>query len=216
MLVIFDCDGVLVDSERLGSEAFSRCLFEVGIEFSAEQCLSQFKGWTDERSYYWLEQKFNKTLPNNFDRMYCDYLKEFFKGRLRAIDGVEQVIQSLIERSIPYCMASNGPHEKVGFSLEVTGLDRYFPHTHRFSSDDVSEGKPSPELFLHAAESVGVPPQFCWVIEDSLSGCSAADRAGMRFVYFQHEKQPVEDIIKLSPGAVCTSMPDVNAFFNVR
>ncbi len=187
MLIIFDCDGVLVDSETLSAQVFSNALKKVGIDMSPQACLMQFQGWTLPACYQWLEQTFNVALPLAFlDTLAHDTQVAFDEG-LKMVSGVERVLQRLNDNGVPFCVASNGSHKKIHHSLSLTGLLPYFAA--RFSVEDVEQGKPAPDLFLHAASCMGVPVSQTIVIEDSQSGWQASESAGMRsLIYAPHGK----------------------------
>lgn len=195
MLVIFDCDGVLVDSEKLAAEVFSSCLQELAIDMDPQQCYAQFKGHTLDYCLAWLKKN-HPAVPQSFLQTLGEETTKAFASSLKAVPGVEDVILDLRKRNIPMCVASNGGHEKIEHSLEVTGLLKYFPVA-RFSRDDVPRGKPAPDLFLHAAEVMGVPTAFATVVEDSLTGVRAAQAAGMRVLVYQ------------APGAIPGTIPDL-------
>lgn len=189
MLVIFDCDGVLVDSEALAAEIFSEVLAKFNILFSPEQCFRQFHGKTLADCYLWLEKKFNTTLSPTFDEVLRVETARQFSLKLKPVEGVDRVLQTLKQKNIPFCVASNGGHEKISHSLSITHLDAFFKH--RFSADDVVFGKPHPDLFLFAAEQMGALPQDCVVIEDSDSGVRAAHAAKMEVLkYVPTTEQP--------------------------
>ncbi|WP_185233092.1 HAD family hydrolase [Teredinibacter franksiae] len=188
MLVIFDCDGVLVDSETLAADVFSQCLARQGVRMSAAACYSEFHGHTLPYCFTWIESHFDVSLPENFTEILSTATRERFTLDLLPVAGVEKLLRRLLRRNIPFCVASNGEHKKINHSLAVTGLDKFFPESDkkisRFSREDVLQGKPAPDLFLHAAEVSGVAPQSCWVIEDSPSGYKAAVSAGMQLVQY--------------------------------
>lgn len=184
MLIIFDCDGVLVDSEILASKVFSTCLANVAIKLSPEQCYEQFRGQTLEYCFAWLELRFSQKLPGNFASTLAHETEKTFQLSLKPVEGIVNLLKKLQARSIPFCVASNGSHEKIEHSLRVTSLLHFFRDT-RFSRADVVRGKPAPDLFLFAADSIGVPPEYCVVVEDSEAGLRGALDAGMRVHYFQ-------------------------------
>jgi len=183
MLVIFDCDGVLVDSETLASEVFSNCLRVHDIQMSPRECYAQFRGHSLDYCKHWLQKKYPQFPENFFDLLEIETEKEFGLS-LKAVAGVEAAIQSLIARNIPVCVASNGSHKKIEHSLQACDLLKYFPQN-RFSREDVARGKPAPDLFLFAAEVMGVPPEFVVVVEDSHAGMRAALDAGMTVYGYQ-------------------------------
>lgn len=216
MLIIFDCDGVLVDSETLSARAFSIALREIGVEFSEKQCFSQFKGWSSPKCFSWLEQRFAIRIQPEFAQILENHTKALFTGQLKPTFGIEALLKTIKQRAIPYCVASNGTHSKMSHSLALTGLDAYFQSDFRFSSEDVDEPKPAPALFLRAAEAVGVPPTFCVVVEDSISGCIAASRAGMRFVYLSLDQDVPADILELRPEQIVHSISALEEFLIPR
>ena len=180
-LIIWDCDGVLVDSELLGARAFAEIIRTYGCEIDERVVLDELKGGnihvsldyvsdiTGEKDYEMLERRFRQ---RSF---------ELFETELRAVEGVEDMV---IQLSDFRCVASNGPRIKIMKNLEITGLIKYFANQHIFSGHDIDAFKPEPDLFLYAAENMGFDPQDCIVIEDSLQGAEAADRAGMKcFLY---------------------------------
>ncbi len=187
MLIIFDCDGVLVDSEILSSHVFSQTLKNIGISFSSQECMAQFQGWALPACYAWLEKRFDVALPASFDHTLSENTRMAFERDLSAVDGVKTVLDDLTASGIPFCVASNGSHKKIQHSLSLTKLLPYF--SSRFSVEDVSNGKPAPDLFLHAAKKMGMPAAQTIVIEDSKSGWLAAEAAGMQsLIYAPHER----------------------------
>lgn len=182
VLIIFDCDGVLVDSESLAAEIFSNVLSKFDIDFSSAQCYQQFHGRTLAACYTWIEKNFNTKLDANFDAVLREETTQQFSKKLKPVPGIESVLKKLKEKNIPFCVASNGGHEKIANSLSVTKLNQFV--VHRFSVEDVARGKPEPDLFLFAAEKMGFFPQECVVVEDSESGVAAALAAQMRVLKY--------------------------------
>ena len=160
--------------------------------------------------FTWIESHFDVSLPENFTEILSTATRERFTLDLQPVAGVEKLLRRLLRRNIPYCVASNGEHKKISHSLAVTGLDTFFPESDkkisRFSREDVFQGKPAPDLFLHAAEVIGAAPQSCWVIEDSPSGFKAAVSAGMQLVQYV----PQADLPEGSSGGnICRNMDEV-------
>ena len=177
-LVIFDCDGVLVDSEAIGNRFISEALTLAGIPISAEGALSQFLGGKLTQIKKDAEKQLGFSLPANWvDEIYKKQFSEFRKN-LKSISGIEDVLDVLERINIPVCVGSNGPLNKMEVSLGVTKLkDRFLGRI--FSADQVERPKPAPDLYLYCAEQMGVLPQDCLVIEDSPRGASAGVAAGM-------------------------------------
>ena len=178
-LVIFDCDGVLIDSELLSLQADLECLIEDGIDLSADDILDRYTGISMAGMLRDLETRFGRPLPD-FARRHQERLRHLFEAGLRPIPGVTAVIDGLTCRS---CVASSGTPERLQHALSLVGLlDRFVPNV--FSATAVPRGKPAPDLFLYAAERMGVRPRRCLVIEDSIPGIAAAVAAGMPAIGF--------------------------------
>jgi HAD superfamily hydrolase (TIGR01509 family) len=174
-LVIFDCDGVLVDSERLAVRVESRLISSLGWELSEDDVLGRFVGRSDEFMLGEIEAALGRPVPE-WSGLYRERLFAAFDEELTAVDGVAEAIDAL---DVATCVASSGTHEKMRLTLGLTGLwDRF--NGRIYSTTEVANGKPAPDLFLHAAERMGVPPDRCVVVEDSRSGVEAARAAGMR------------------------------------
>ncbi|MGN9842423.1 HAD family hydrolase [Nonomuraea sp. H19] len=170
-LVIFDCDGVLVDSEPISVRVATAALRRLGWSIDEAEYAERFVGCTNE---YWKEQV-GETPPGWWERLHEEYAATI-KAELQAIEGIVAALDRL---TIPSCVASNGRHTSIRRSLEVTGLAKRF-EGRVFSAEDVPRGKPEPDLFLHAAATMGVTPERCVVVEDSPFGVTAAMNAGMR------------------------------------
>jgi HAD superfamily hydrolase (TIGR01509 family) len=178
-LVIFDCDGVLIDSELLSVQADRECLAEDGIDLSAEEILERYTGLSLAAMLDDLESRYGRPLPD-FARRHRERLRPLFEADLRPIPGVGAVLDLLACR---VCVASSGTPERLRHALSLVGLlDRLQPHV--FSASEVAHGKPAPDLFLLAADRMGVAPQRCVVIEDSVPGVAAAVAAGMIAIGF--------------------------------
>jgi HAD superfamily hydrolase (TIGR01509 family) len=177
-LVIFDCDGVLVDSELIDTRIRSECLRAAGFPITAQDLTDARSAGTSLTAT--IEKRFGRPLPIGFMEATRAKIMRAFTDELRAIDGVADLLRSL---DIPICVASNSHPDRVRHSLEVTGLWQFFdPHV--FSAAMVARGKPAPDLFLLAAERLNVSPAFCLVVEDSTHGVIAARAAGMKVVGF--------------------------------
>ncbi|SFH88424.1 haloacid dehalogenase superfamily, subfamily IA, variant 3 with third motif having DD or ED [Collimonas sp. OK307] len=183
-LVIFDCDGTLVDSETVATDVMVAYLAELGMPLSAEEALSRFKGGKMADCVTELEQMFGRALPADFTKVLRDRIAPVLHQRLQPIEGALELVKSL---KVPFCMASNGPLHQIKVSLSVTGLWPYF-EGRIFSAYEVSSWKPAPDLFLHAAKTMGVEPSRCAVVEDSLPGVQAGVAAGMQVFALQPEQ----------------------------
>ena len=180
MLVIFDCDGVLVDSEPHSNIVFSRALRREGLDWSVEETMRRLMGRSMKSCVEIVEKHLAHQLSEDFvHRLQLETLQTFRDAPLKAIAGVGEAIDALEAAGNQTCVASGGGFDKMEVSLGVTGLWKRF-EGRIFSSSQVARGKPFPDLFLHAAISMNVQPFDCVVIEDSVPGVQAARAAGMR------------------------------------
>jgi HAD superfamily hydrolase (TIGR01509 family) len=175
-LVIFDCDGVLVDSERLSVRVEATYLTELGWPLTEAEIVERFMGRTDEYMDEAIEAQLGSRLPGDWKEQFQRRYREAFAAELAPVDGV---VEALDQITTPTCVASSGSHDKLSFTLGHTGLYLRF-EGRIFSGHEVANGKPAPDLFLHAAARMGAEPARCAVIEDTLFGVMAARAAGMR------------------------------------
>jgi HAD superfamily hydrolase (TIGR01509 family) len=179
-LAIFDCDGVLVDSEPLAMRVLLETIAEAGLVLEPAHGYERFLGRSLAHTCAVLSAEFGIDLTHEaLDRMRLR-LYEVFRRELRPIAGIHATLDAL---PVPYCVASSSQPERIRLALEVTGLLGRF-EGHLFSASMVSRGKPAPDLFLHAAAEMAVAPARCLVVEDSLAGIEAAKLAGMRVCGF--------------------------------
>ncbi len=179
-LVIFDCDGVLVDSEPIAARVLAECVGELGLALTAEDCIARFTGISMASVMAALALDLGRPLPADFAARVRARDFAAFADQLKAIDGVEALLAAV---AAPVCVASSGAPAKIRFSLGLTGLlARFEPHL--FSAEMVARGKPAPDLFLFAAQAMGVPAAACVVVEDAVAGITAARAAGMRALGF--------------------------------
>ncbi|MEZ5819435.1 MAG: HAD family hydrolase [Xanthobacteraceae bacterium] len=179
-LIIFDCDGVLVDSEVISCRAHAETLTRHGYPISEEQVLERFLGVSDREARQIIERETGRELPDDFEAQIKEATLKFYAGDLRAIAGVAAAIDAI---DLPKCVASSGTPEKIRHGLECTGLyHRLSPHI--FSASEVRRGKPAPDLFLHAANRMRAAPGRCLVVEDSIPGVTGAVAAGMTVLGF--------------------------------
>jgi HAD superfamily hydrolase (TIGR01509 family) len=177
--VIFDCDGVLVDSERISVRVGAAILAEHGWHLTEEDFAERFVGCSAEFFDEQITAHLGPELAHDWDRRHADRFHRAFEDELDAIHGVVELLTALAAEGIPTCVASNSDRGHVDHVLTVAGL-----HDHLdgriFSAHEVAEGKPAPDLFLHAARTMGTDPDQCVVVEDSPFGVMAARAAGMR------------------------------------
>jgi len=174
-LVIFDCDGVLVDSERIAVRVEAEFLAELGWPLTEAEVVERFMGRTAEYMDEAIEAQLGTVLPLDWKDQFQRRYQEAFAAELVPVDGVREVLDQL---TTPTCVASSGSHDKLRFTLGHTGLYERF-EGRIFSGYEVANGKPAPDLFLHAAARMGAEPARCAVIEDSRPGIEAARAAGM-------------------------------------
>jgi HAD superfamily hydrolase (TIGR01509 family) len=174
-LVIFDCDGVLVDSEPITSRVFTQMLNELGLAVTVNQVFEQFVGNSLAYCLERVGQLLKGDVPADFAHRYQQRAAEALKRELKAVPGIEEVLEAI---QVPYCVASNGSMEKMQVTLGMTGLLPRFKDR-LFSISEVARGKPHPDIFLYAAEKSGATPSACAVIEDTSTGVAAGVAAGM-------------------------------------
>jgi HAD superfamily hydrolase (TIGR01509 family) len=196
-LIIFDNDGVLVDSEPHAHPVLVALLQEYGWSGGLEASRREFLGVTVAHVRRVVEAQLGRSLPADFEERYHRSLFARYEVALRPIDGIRSVVESL---QIPYCVASSGSRERVRRSLQLTGLWDLF-EDRAFSADDVARGKPHPDLFLHAAEAMGTNAEECLVVEDSAAGLEAAARAGMHSIGFA-ARTPVSRLAAATLGII--------------
>jgi HAD superfamily hydrolase (TIGR01509 family) len=198
-LVIFDCDGVLVDSERICVKVDAIVLSDLGCAFTEAEIIEQFVGSSSEIFTAAVEERLGRRLEKDWQQRYEHLYQAAFAAELAPVDGVMAVLDRL---TTPVCVASNGTPAGIRRSLGRTALSGYFGE-HVFSAAEVPRGKPAPDLFLHAARSMGVEPGRCAVVEDSRYGVQAARAAGMRVFGYSGGLTPVSRLE--GPGTVVFS-----------
>ena len=179
-LIIFDCDGVLIDSEGLAHQAWIEALAEYGIHITLEDALRRYAGVSTEDAAADIVLRYKIELPSDYLGKKRARLEQLFEDALQATPGIVGLLDSLEQNK---CGASGSSPERLLHSLGLVNLwDRFAPHI--FSATQVKNGKPAPDLFLFAAEQMGVHPSACLVIEDSVAGVRAAKAANMRVYGF--------------------------------
>jgi HAD superfamily hydrolase (TIGR01509 family) len=179
-LVIFDCDGVLVDSEPLSCGLLVEHLARAGVTIDRAQVYERHLGRTLASIARAVEEEHGRPLPAGFLDSFQAAILTRFERELRPVRGMGEVLDRLVVRR---CVASSSRPERLAVSLRVTGLARHFGAA-VFSAVEVPNGKPAPDLFLHAAARMGVLPERALVVEDSAAGVAAARAAGMRVIGF--------------------------------
>jgi HAD superfamily hydrolase (TIGR01509 family) len=178
-LVIFDCDGVLVDSEPISNSTLTRMLGELGLPMTVERSFELFLGKSMSSIFEIIEPMLGRPVPDGFVAEYYARMDAAFKTDLKPTPGISCVLDWLEGVPVASCVASSGPHRKMQTTLGVTGLLHRFDGR-IFSATEVARGKPHPDLFLYAADKMNVPVEKCVVIEDAVPGVTGAVAAGMQ------------------------------------
>lgn len=178
--VIFDCDGVLVDTELVSNSVLAGLLTDAGLPTTLELCLRDYRGRSVASVMELAERRHGAPLPAGLAERYYAATEARFAAQLQPIPGVAAALDEI---DLPMCVASSGPHHKMAVTLRATGLwDRFAGRI--FSATEVTHGKPAPDLFLHAARQMAFDPASTAVVEDSVPGVQAARAAGMRALAF--------------------------------
>lgn len=172
--ILFDCDGVLVDSESISAKVFREMALEMGCTLSFETILKQITGTSMQENIDFLEMRTGKKLPANFEKEYRKRTYKRFQQELKPVDGIHSLLGKI---KVPVGVASSGPVEKIIQNLKITGLYEFFAD-HIFSCYEIGSWKPDPGIYLHAAKSMGFLPGECVVVEDSEAGVKAALAGG--------------------------------------
>ena len=186
--IIFDCDGVLVDSEEISNTVLIEMANSVGAEINMEFALENFAGKSLKSVFEHIEKLIDKKLPSYFEKEFRERTFRSFKTDLKPIKGIQDLLEKI---SVSYCIASSGPIEKIRLNLTTTGLIEKFENR-IFSSYEIESWKPNPKIFKYAAEKMGFKPNECVVIEDSVSGVKAAKSGGFDVFGFANGKNQIK------------------------
>ena len=198
-LVIFDCDGVLVDSERLSIRVDKVFLDRLGWPMDEAEIVERFVGRSDADMRAEIEGHLGRPIPPDVDAEFDRVYRETLEAELQPVEGIVEALDAVVGAGMPVCVASSGGHAKIRRSLALTGLAGYFGDR-IFSALDVEHGKPAPDLFLHAAATIDVAPDDCAVVEDSAFGVEATLAAGMRAFGYAGGVTPADRLAR--PGVV--------------
>jgi HAD superfamily hydrolase (TIGR01509 family) len=179
-LVIFDCDGVVIDSEVISARVLIAHLASIGVSVDIVHCRTHFLGRSFPKVAAEVRETYGIMLPDDFESSYRATLLKAFDIELQPMAGIVAVLKDL---AVASCIATSSSPPRARHSLELTGLLSHF-HGRIYTASEVAKGKPAPDLFLHAAQQMGVEPENCLVIEDSVPGIKAALAAGMRVLHF--------------------------------
>ena len=201
--IIFDCDGVLVDSLSLSNRIMLELIKPFGISDEFEKVIDNYNGGSLKASLDKIEELMNKELPKNFVQKYRNLTYETFKKELQPVKGITEFIKKI---DIPICVASSGPREKIIENLKTTSFLKYFRGS-IFSSYDIQSWKPEPGIFIHAANKMGFKPQECVVIEDSIDGIQAALSGGFNIIGLATESN--FEMMNKTQAMVFKSIPEI-------
>ncbi len=205
--VVFDCDGVLVDSERLAAPILAELLTELGLPTTEQDVDRDFKGRSWEHGLTVIRARRGGAEPwPELRERYRAALFAAFDAQLAPIPGVREALDALDAAGVPCCVASSGDHERIRHGLGAAGLLDRFPDAAIFSVDDVGRGKPAPDLFLHAAARMGFDPAGTAVVEDSPAGVRAGVAAGMRVLGYAHGEAPAGALAAAGASATFDDM----------
>lgn len=175
--IIFDCDGVLVDTETIMISVLLEMAAIPGAQIDIEEAVKLFSGRQILETIKMLEEIAGTPFPEDFEQHFRQRAYDEFKRKVKPVEGVVDLLRTI---SVPYCVASSGPREKIELNLKLTGILPFFDAARIFSSYEIGSWKPDPGIFLHAASKMNFLPSQCIVIEDSLAGVEAGVRGGFR------------------------------------
>jgi HAD superfamily hydrolase (TIGR01509 family) len=204
-LIVFDCDGVLVDSENIAHALLAQMMTDLGRPMTTADAVQKFAGRSLVDTLSLVEASLGRSIPSDLGQRYGRLLLERLRRELKPIAGVERAIAAL---PYPRCVASSSSLERIRLSLEATGLASLFG-ADIFSATQVAHGKPAPDLYLFAASRMGMTPEHCVVIEDSALGVTAGRAAGMKVVGFTGAAHATDDAAQrlAAAGACSLSQP---------
>ena len=209
MTVIFDCDGVLVDTELLANRCFAAALNRIGLPWSVEDTMCRLVGRSMNSCVAIIESETGRPLPADFlARLQADTFEAFRLAPVRPVAGIVDVLDWLEAQGIDYCVASSGEIEKMRLTLGLAGLLPRF-EGRMFSASMVARGKPFPDLFLHAAAAIGAAAANCTVVEDAVPGVQAGTAAGMRVLAYAGAGHADREGLAAAGGILFDRMDDL-------
>jgi HAD superfamily hydrolase (TIGR01509 family) len=207
--IIFDCDGVLVDSEAISAKIFQEMILELGTEIEFDTVLEQITGTSMKENLLFISEIINSDLPANFETEFRKRSYEAFKTDLKPMKGIRELLKKI---KVPVGVASSGPVEKIKLNLTTINLIQFFGEN-IFSSYEIGSWKPDPEIYLHAAKIMGFRPGECAVIEDSLPGIQAAKARG--FDVFGFAREANKTIFKELGATVFFEMDELSKLLGI-
>jgi HAD superfamily hydrolase (TIGR01509 family) len=213
-LVIFDCDGVLVDTEEPANRLLVEMLAADGYEVDYAECRHRFLGKSLQSIQAMVEQALDRSIGEDWQQRVHERTLERFAQGIRAVPGVEALLKRLDALGLPYCVASSGRTDKMRFTLGHCGLLPYLEDV-LFSADEVQRGKPAPDLFMHAAARMLASPERCVLIEDSPYGVQGGVAAGMRVIGYAGDPLTDDEALRAAGAEVARSMDEVAALLGL-
>jgi HAD superfamily hydrolase (TIGR01509 family) len=213
-LVIFDCDGVLVDTEEPANRLLVEMLAADGYEVDYAECRHRFLGKSLQSIQAMVEQALDRSIGEDWQQRVHERTLERFAQGIRAVPGVEALLKRLDALGLPYCVASSGRADKMRFTLGHCGLLPYLEDV-LFSADEVQRGKPAPDLFVHAAARMRASPERCVLIEDSPYGVQGGVAAGMRVIGYAGDPLTDDVVLRAAGAEVARSMDEVAALLGL-
>jgi HAD superfamily hydrolase (TIGR01509 family) len=209
--IIFDCDGVLVDSEPLSMRADVALLRRFGIEISEAEAHQRFVGTTFQAMLDMMTAQHGVSFPKDLHDVKNATVEDLYRSELKIVDGVAEVLSALKLRGVSISIGSNSPRKRVELAIELTGIAKHFDRIVTYQ--DVADGKPAPDIFLRAAKLAVATIDECLVVEDSVTGTTAATAAGIRTVGFTgthaHPLQHAADLKKAGAVTVIAQMTNL-------
>jgi HAD superfamily hydrolase (TIGR01509 family) len=209
--VIFDCDGVLIDSEPIANRVLAERLQAIGLAMSTDEVMREFVGRTRDGCLELAARKLGRPLPADFAARWDEALFAALAAEVKAVDGVAELLQRL---RVPWCVASNGTPHRMRMSLEAAGL-LPLVEGRLFTAAEVARPKPAPDLFLHAAAKMGAQPARCAVIEDTPTGVRAGIAAGMRVLAYAAAPHAQRDALAREGARLFHDMSQVPALLGL-
>lgn len=208
--ILFDCDGVIVDTETLSSNILQRMLAEQGLHLDEHTLHTRFAGHTNHENLALAESMLGRALPANFPALFREEFQNNIKTSLHPIAGVPELLDAI---NCPIAMATNAQREELELKLELINLAERF--STRFAVNDVQQGKPAPDLYLKASDALDVAPEHCIVIEDSLAGIKAGVAAGATVLAYS-TVLPAQAQLEAGATATFDSMPDLMILLGLK
>jgi HAD superfamily hydrolase (TIGR01509 family) len=209
-LIIFDCDGVLVDSETLENEVVAQCLTEAGFPMTGPQARERYIGLSMAKLMELVEAEMGQPLPESWLADFHARSRARLQVEIAAIEGVTEAIDAIEATGLETAVASSGEHAKMAITLGKTGLYERF-RGRIFSAEEVAHGKPEPDVYLLAARKLGYDPQTCFAVEDSPNGVRAAVAAGMYVFGYAAQIDPAR-LTEAGAHEVFNNMSDLPTF----